>query len=54
LQTIGDNLIRCVRRVLDQTTDTGVGLGIENHGRFFNDPAVLDPFSRPWMIRASA
>ena len=43
IAAISDNLIRCVRRVLDQTTDTGVGLGIENHGRFFNDPAVLDP-----------
>lgn len=40
--SIRDNLVRCLRQVLDQTADTGVHMGIENHGRLFNDPDLLD------------
>ena len=39
---IVDNFARCVRQVLDETTETGVALGIENHGSLSNDPAFLD------------
>ncbi len=31
----------CVRRILDETADTGVDLGIENHGDQGNDPDFL-------------
>lgn len=41
-ETIQDNFIRRVRELLDQTADTGVDLGMENHGRVFNDPQILD------------
>ncbi len=40
--TIVDNFARRIRRVLDETTETGVDLGIENHGSLSNDPAFLD------------
>jgi sugar phosphate isomerase/epimerase len=40
--TIVDNFARRIRRVLDETTGTSVGLGIENHGALSNDPAFLD------------
>lgn len=40
--TIRDNFIRRARSVLEQTADTGVDLGMENHGRLFNDPELLD------------
>jgi sugar phosphate isomerase/epimerase len=40
--TIVDNLARCLGRVLEATDGTGVALGIENHGRLFNDPEILD------------
>jgi sugar phosphate isomerase/epimerase len=40
--TIVDNLARRLGRVLDATDGTGVALGIENHGRLFNDPEILD------------
>jgi sugar phosphate isomerase/epimerase len=36
------NFIRCTRRLLDRTADTGVDLGVENHGFHANDPAFLD------------
>jgi sugar phosphate isomerase/epimerase len=40
--TIQDNFIRGVTKVLEQTADTGVDLGLENHGHLFNDEKVLD------------
>ncbi len=39
---IRDNLARRLRQVLEQTREVGVDIGIENHGAFFNDPALLD------------
>jgi sugar phosphate isomerase/epimerase len=39
---IRDNFVRRIRRVLDATQETGVGLGIENHGRISNDPQFLE------------
>ena len=39
---IRDNLARRLGQVLEQTADTGVALGIENHGAIFNDPQLLD------------
>ncbi len=42
IATIVDNFAWCVRRVLDETAETGVALGIENHGSLSNDPAFLD------------
>ena len=35
-------MIRCVRDALDGSADTSTDIGIENHGRVFNDPDVLD------------
>lgn len=40
--SIVENFARRIRRVLDETANTGVGLGIENHGSLSNDPAFLD------------
>jgi sugar phosphate isomerase/epimerase len=39
---IRDNFVRGINQVLEQTADTGVDLGIENHGAVGNDPAFLD------------
>lgn len=39
---IRDNFVRCVGQVLEQTADSGVDLGIENHGAVGNDPEFLD------------
>jgi sugar phosphate isomerase/epimerase len=39
---VRENFVRRVKQVLEQTADTGVDLGIENHGPFGNDPAFLD------------
>jgi len=41
-QTIMDNFVRRVERILDQTSDTPVDVAMENHGRLFNDPQILD------------
>ena len=41
-QSIRQNVIRCVRDALDGSADAGTDIGIENHGRVFNDPDVLD------------
>jgi sugar phosphate isomerase/epimerase len=40
--TIRDNFVRGTLRILNQTADTGVDIGMENHGDIFNDPALLD------------
>ncbi|MCC7351228.1 MAG: sugar phosphate isomerase/epimerase [Phycisphaerales bacterium] len=37
-----DLFIRHIRQVLDQTKETGVDLGIENHGTISNDPKYLE------------
>jgi sugar phosphate isomerase/epimerase len=37
-----DLFIRNIRKVLDATKDTGVELGIENHGHISNDPKYLE------------
>lgn len=37
-----DLFIKNIRKVLDATKDTGIDLGIENHGTISNDPAYLD------------
>lgn len=42
LPVLADNFVRCVRAVLEQTADTGVDLGIENHGVVGNNPEFLD------------
>jgi len=39
---LAGSFVRRVRQVLEQTADTGVDLGIENHGTVSNDPAFLD------------
>jgi len=39
---VRDNFIRRVSEVLERTAQTGVDLGIENHGPLSNDPAFLD------------
>jgi sugar phosphate isomerase/epimerase len=39
---IRDNLVRCVGRVLEQSEDSPVELGIENHGAIGNDVEFLD------------
>ena len=39
---IRDNFVRRVSQVLQQTSDTGVDLGIENHGHISNNPQFLD------------
>lgn len=39
---VRDNVIRAVEQVLRRTEDTGVDLGIENHGPIANDPSFLD------------
>ncbi|MDB5358611.1 MAG: Sugar phosphate isomerase/epimerase [Phycisphaerales bacterium] len=39
---VRENFVRRVKQVLDATADTGVDLGIENHGPIGNDPAFLD------------
>jgi sugar phosphate isomerase/epimerase len=39
---IRDNFVRSVSQVLEQTADTGVAIGIENHGAIGNDPEFLD------------
>jgi sugar phosphate isomerase/epimerase len=41
-KTIQNNFIGRVRELLDRTAETGVDLGMENHGHVFNDPQVLD------------
>jgi sugar phosphate isomerase/epimerase len=40
--TVRDNFVAAIRQVLRQTADTGVDLGIENHGPFGNAPEFLD------------
>ena len=39
---VRDAFVRSVARVLKQTADTGVDLGVENHGPMANDPQFLD------------
>lgn len=39
---VREAFVRGVERVLAQTQDTGVDLGIENHGPLANDPLFLD------------
>lgn len=39
---VRENFIRRIGQVLDQTAETGVGLGIENHGHISNNPEFLD------------
>ncbi|MDB5298748.1 MAG: Sugar phosphate isomerase/epimerase [Phycisphaerales bacterium] len=39
---VRENFIRRVKQVLAATADTGIDLGIENHGPVGNDPAFLD------------
>jgi len=39
---VRDNFVRRIRQVLEATADTGVALGIENHGRISNDPQFLE------------
>ncbi|MBV9864235.1 MAG: sugar phosphate isomerase/epimerase [Abitibacteriaceae bacterium] len=39
---IRDNFVRRISQVLGQTANTGVDLGIENHGHISNDPQFLD------------
>jgi sugar phosphate isomerase/epimerase len=41
-ESIRQNVINCIREALDGSADTGTDIGIENHGRVFNDPDVLD------------
>jgi sugar phosphate isomerase/epimerase len=41
-QTIRDNFVRATLRILNQTANTGVDIGMENHGDIFNDPELLD------------
>ena len=41
-QQVRDNFVARVREVLDGSRDTGVDLGIENHGPVANDPRWLD------------
>lgn len=42
MEQIRDNVVRYVRQVLEQTGDSGVDLGIENHGAVGNNPEFLD------------
>lgn len=37
-----ENFIRRAGAVLERTADSGVDLGIENHGHLFNDPEMVD------------
>ncbi|HSU69645.1 MAG TPA: sugar phosphate isomerase/epimerase family protein [Tepidisphaeraceae bacterium] len=37
-----ETFVRRTRRALEQTADTGVDLGMENHAHLFNDPDILD------------
>jgi sugar phosphate isomerase/epimerase len=37
-----ERFIQRIRQVLDQTKETGIDLGIENHGHISNDPKYLD------------
>jgi sugar phosphate isomerase/epimerase len=37
-----ENFIRRAGALLKQTADTGVDLGMENHGQLFNDPEMVD------------
>jgi sugar phosphate isomerase/epimerase len=39
---VRDNFVRRISKVLQDTASTGIGLGIENHGRISNDPKFLD------------
>jgi sugar phosphate isomerase/epimerase len=39
---IRDNVVRCVGQVLEETKDSGVDIGIENHGAVGNNPEFLD------------
>jgi sugar phosphate isomerase/epimerase len=41
-QSILENFIRRVSLILDETGDTAVDVAMENHGRLFNDPQILD------------
>ena len=41
-EQVRDNFVTRVREVLDRSRDTGVDLGIENHGPVANDPGWLD------------
>jgi sugar phosphate isomerase/epimerase len=40
--TVIENFIRRTKALLEQTADTTVDVGMENHGQVFNDPQVLD------------
>jgi sugar phosphate isomerase/epimerase len=42
VEEVRANFVRCITRVLDETADTGVSLGIENHGHISNNPEYLD------------
>jgi sugar phosphate isomerase/epimerase len=42
VETVRQNFVNAIRRVLEATADTGIVLGIENHGHISNDPAYLD------------
>jgi len=39
---VRENLVRGIRRLLQQTAESGVDLGMENHGPISNDPEFLD------------
>ena len=42
MQAIRDRFGRRVNQLLYDTKETSVDLGMENHGRLFNDPTILD------------
>lgn len=46
-ETIRDNFVRRAAELLERTSDTGVDIGMENHGNIFNDPRILD-----WVLSA--
>lgn len=41
-ETVRKNVIRAVRRLLEETADTGVAPAMENHGPIANDESFLD------------
>ena len=41
-EQVRDAFIHAIRQVISQTRDTGVDLGMENHGPISNDPKFLD------------
>jgi len=46
-EAVRDNFIRRAAELLERTSDTGVDIGMENHGHVFNDPQILD-----WVLSA--